>query len=81
MGPTALLPLQRKARCGFLWPLNLKIHRMGQVLNLQTLSPMESTITITPPTPHSLLTVYSKQAGEYNLNRRGSEVGSKTLSS
>jgi hypothetical protein len=79
MGPTALLPLQRKARCGFLWPL--KIHRMGQVLNLQTLSPMESTITITPPTPHSLLTVYSKQAGEYNLNLRRSEVGSNTLSS
>jgi hypothetical protein len=44
-------PSERKVCCGFLSPL--KIHRLGRVLNPQTLGPMASTLTTTPPMRHS----------------------------
>jgi hypothetical protein len=40
-------PSERKVRCGFLLPL--KIHRLGRVLNPQTLGPVTSILTTTPP--------------------------------
>jgi hypothetical protein len=46
MGPTALLPLRRKACCGFLSPLKICCLLLG--LNPPTLDPMASTLTITP---------------------------------
>jgi hypothetical protein len=47
MGPTAILPLWRKACCGFLSPLKINLPQPG--LNSRTISPMASTLTITPP--------------------------------
>jgi hypothetical protein len=46
MGPTDLLPLRRKACCGFLSPLKICCVLLG--LNPPTLDPMASTLTITP---------------------------------
>jgi hypothetical protein len=48
MGPTALLPLRRKLCYRFLSPL--KIHRPRPGLNPQTLGPVASTLTTSPPT-------------------------------
>jgi hypothetical protein len=42
-----LLPLRRKACCGFLLPL--KLHRPRPGLNPRTLRPMASTLTVAPP--------------------------------
>jgi hypothetical protein len=44
---TDLLPLRKKSYYGFLSPL--KFHRSRLGLNPQTLGPIASTITITPP--------------------------------
>jgi hypothetical protein len=46
MGPTALLPLRRKACYGF---YHLKIHRPRPGLNPRTLGPVASTLTTRPP--------------------------------
>jgi hypothetical protein len=46
VGPTALLPLRRKACCGF---ITLKIHRPWPGLNPRTLGPVASTLTTRPP--------------------------------
>jgi hypothetical protein len=56
MGPTALLPLQRKALCGFLLPLKNPLLRPG--LNPRTWGPMASTLTITPL--RQISSLYSK---------------------
>jgi hypothetical protein len=47
MGPTTLLPLLRKACCGYYSPLQM--HRLRPFLNVRTLVPMASTLTIRPP--------------------------------
>jgi hypothetical protein len=47
MGPTALLPLNRKERCGFLQPL--KIHRLLPGLNSRISDQMASLLTTKPP--------------------------------
>jgi hypothetical protein len=47
MGPTALLPLRRKSRYGFVSPL--KIHRPRPGMNPRTLGTMASTINTRPP--------------------------------
>jgi hypothetical protein len=59
MGLTALVHLRRNECYGFLWPL--KIHRPRPGLNSQTLGPMASMITTTPPRPtnqYNLVEVY-----------------------
>jgi hypothetical protein len=47
MGPTALLPLRRKWCSGILSPI--KIHRPRSGSNPQTLGPVASTLTTSPP--------------------------------
>jgi hypothetical protein len=47
MESLALLPLQRKVCCGILLPLKNSSPQPG--MNLRSLGPMASTITITPP--------------------------------
>jgi hypothetical protein len=51
-------PSERKVCCGFL--SSLKIHRLGPVLNPQTLGPVASTLTTTPPRRHIFSFRFSK---------------------
>ena len=72
MGPTALLPFQRKSYLGFL--CSEKIHQPQPGLNLRASDPVASMITTGPPgstfnrrTPH--LSVSAKKSGQsYQLH-------------
>jgi hypothetical protein len=64
-GSTDLLPLRRKACCGFLSPLQIHCSWTGS--NPRTLGPLASTITITPPRTISHLYSLGLLAYKYKL--------------
>jgi hypothetical protein len=70
MGPTALLPFRRKSCCWFL--STLKTHRPRPGLNLRSLDPVASTITVRPPrtTTDSLYLVHVLSCPRAITNRR-----------